>query len=289
MISIAGAEYALQVLPEVGGAIAALRFQGSDILRPAPSAADEPFETAAFPLVPFANRIARGAFRFGGTQVRLEPNAPGQAHALHGHGWRVPWRVESAQAGRLAMTFEHPAGEWPWHYVAHQLLSLDEQGLEVALSIENRSDRPMPVGFGWHPYFLRSPGLRLRTRVEGVWLTDEQCLPRRRAPAAQFGDWRRGERLPAGAGIDHCYCGWNGEARIEWPERMLCLTLTASEPLRWLHLYAPPGKRYFCVEPVSHMPDAVNRAEPAAVTGHRTLAPGARLAAAVRLRAAPLP
>ena len=26
-----------------------------------------------------------------------------------------------------------------------------------------------------------------------------------------------------------------------------------------LHLYMPPGEPYFCAEPVSHMPDALNR------------------------------
>ena len=288
MISISGADYSLDVLPEVGGAIAALRFRGVDILRPTPPATDEPFETAAFPLVPFANRIAGGAFRFSGAQVRLAPNAAGQAHPLHGHGWSKPWRVESARKARLAMIFEHPAGEWPWHYVARQILSLDEEGLEVALSVENRADRPMPAGLGWHPYFVRSARLRLRTRVDAVWLTDEECLPTHRAEGSHFGEWSRGGRLPPDTLIDHCYSGWSAAAEIEWPEQMLCLRLTATEPFGWLHLYAPPRQGFFCIEPVSHMPDALNRAEPAVVTGLRTLAPGECLAGKVRLRAEPL-
>lgn len=288
MISISREDYTLDVLPELGGAVSALRWRGIDLLRPAPARVSEPLETSAFPLVPFVNRIAHGTFRFGDTRVSLKPNAPGQAHPLHGQGWRNPWQVESAHADSVAMTFEHRAGEWPWHYLARQALSLDGQGLEVALSVENRSERSMPAGLGWHPYLCRSPRLRLRAQVGGVWLTDEQCLPTRRAQGSYFGDWSRGGRLPRDTLIDHCYDGWNETAEIERPEQMLCLRLTATGPLRWLHLYAPPGEAFFCAEPVSHMPDALNRAEPAAVTGVRTLAPGESLTARVRLVALPL-
>lgn len=287
MISISRGDYSLDALPELGGALSALRFRGIDILRAtAPQAAD-PLETAAFPLMPFANRIAHGTFEIDGATVRLKKNAPGQAHPLHGEGWRRPWRVEARQPERMALSLEHRAGEWPWHYAARQEFSLDEAGLEVVLSVENRSERPMPVGLGWHPYFCLSPRLRLRAHVEGVWLTDEECLPTQHAKGGHFGDWSRGGRLP-NALIDHCYSGWNGTAEIEWPEEMLCLRLGASQPLRWLHLYAPPGEDFFCIEPVSHMPDALNRPEPREVTGRKTLAPGETLAARVRLTAVPL-
>lgn len=287
MISISSGDYSLDVLPELGGAVGALRFRSVDILRPGSPQATDPLEAAAFPLIPFANRIAHGAFEFDGTAVRLKKTAPGQPHALHGQGWRQPWGVQEGQSDRIALSFEHRAGEWPWHYAARQEISLDGEGLEVLLSVENRSERPMPIGLGWHPYFRRSHRLRLRAHVEGVWLTDEECLPTQRIEGAHFGDWSRGGRLP-NALIDHCHAGWNGTAEIEWPEEMLCLRLSASQPLRWLHLYAPPAEDFFCIEPVSHMPDALNRPEPREATGNRTLACGETLAARVRLTAVPL-
>ena len=133
--------------------------------------------------------------------MRLAPNAPGQRHPLHGQAWRAPWRVERAEASRVAQVFQHAAGEWPWTYAARQSLALDEEGLEVRLSLENRSDQPMPAGLGWHPYFRRSPGMRLRAGVGQVWLADADCLPRRLAPGTTFGNRSRGEILPA----DRCF------------------------------------------------------------------------------------
>jgi aldose 1-epimerase len=282
-ISLSDGELTLELLPDLGAAVASLRHQGRDVLRPTPPGASDPFETAAFALVPFANRIAGGRFHVDGREVRLERNAPGQAHPLHGHAWRRAWRVESVAPSSAVLSFEHPADSWPWHYAATQTLMLRAQRLEVLLTLENRDATPMPAGLGWHPYFHKGAGALLKAQLEGVWLTDEELLPVRLAPGTQFGRWDRGDALARPQLIDHCHTGWAGVAEILLPEERLCLALTASDALRWLHIYSPPGQDFFCVEPVSQMPDAVNRSAPASITGNRLLAPGERFEARVTL------
>jgi aldose 1-epimerase len=282
-LSLAEGDLRLELLPELGAAVATLKYQGRDVLRPTPADADDPFQTAAFALVPFANRIADGRFKVGEREVRIPRNAPGQAHPLHGHAWRKPWRVESKAPGRAVLFFEHPADSWPWHYTATQTLTLRGDSLEVALSLENRDSTPMPAGLGWHPYFHKGPGAQLKAHVEGVWLTDEEFLPVRLAHGTRFGQWARGDELAREELIDHCHTGWPGVAEILLPEERLRLALTAGRALRWLHIYSPPGKDFFCVEPVSHMPNAVNRSAPPAITGHKLLAPAERMDVRVTL------
>lgn len=286
LIALTYGDYALEVLPALGASLAGLSFQDVPLLRRAPPGADEPFTSAAFALVPYANRIAHGHFRCGAFEVHLARNAPGQAHPLHGEGWRAPWRVECLEAQQVTLVFEHEPGQWPWRYVAHQRLSLDAGGLEVALSLQNLSAQPMPAGLGWHPYFRRSPRMRLRAALAQLWLTDDQCLPRCLAPGNSFGDWSQGLMLPADRLIDHCYTGWQGLAELEWPEESLCVRLRGAAPLRWLHLYLPSGEAFVCLEPVSHMPDALNRPEPPEHTGLCLLEPDATLSATIRLSAA---
>jgi aldose 1-epimerase len=282
-LALADGDLKLELLPGLGAAVATLRYQGRDVLRPTPAGADDPFETAAFALVPYTNRIADGRFRVGEREVRIERNAPGQAHPLHGHAWRKPWRVDSAAREQALLSFEHAADSWPWHYRATQSLTLRGDSLEVALSLENRDSTPMPAGLGWHPYFHKGPGAQLKAHLEGVWLTDEECLPVRLAHGTRFGQWGRGDAVARPELIDHCHTGWPGVAEIVLPEEGLVLALTASRALRWLHLYSPPGKDFFCVEPVSHMPNAVNRSAPPALTGQKLLAPGERFDARVTL------
>ncbi len=282
-ISLADGELTLELLPRVGAAVATLRYQGREVLRPAPPGTTDPFETAAFVLVPFANRIEHGRFRVGEREVAIERNAPGQAHPLHGHGWRRPWRVDSLDRGRAALSFEHAPDSWPWRYAAAQTLTLRADSLEVAVSVENRDSTPMPAGLGWHPYFHKGPGATLKAHLEGVWLTDGEMLPVRLAHGSRFGQWSRGDEVARPELLDHCHTGWPGVAEILLPQERLGLALTASRALRWLHLYSPPGKDFFCVEPVSQMPNAVNRSAPPAVTGQKLLAPGERLDARVTL------
>ena len=283
MITLADGDLRLELLHDLGAAVATLRYQGRDVLRPTPAGAEDPFDTAAFALVPFANRIADGHFRTEDREVRIPRNAPGQEHPLHGHAWRKPWRVESLEREHVVLSFEHPADSWPWHYTASQILTLRGDSLEVTLSVENRDTTPMPVGLGWHPYFHKGRGAQLKAHVEGVWLTDEEFLPVRLAHGTRFGQWDRGDELARAELIDHCHTGWPGVAEILLPEERLRLALTASRGLRWLHIYSPPDQDFFCVEPVSQMPNAVNRSAPAAMTGHHLLAPAARFDARVTL------
>lgn len=62
------------------------------------------------------------------------------------------------------------------------------------------------------------------------------------------------------------------------------LTLRADDPLDHCILHAPGGAGYFCLEPVSHVADAINlSAQGWDGTGLRVLAPGAALHLRMRL------
>ena len=285
MIRLSRGGFALDLLPEIGGGIARLTLDGVDVLRPAPAGAASPLDLASFPLVPFANRIAYGRFEFGGQEVRLAPNMGAHPHALHGQGWLAPWRVEACEAARTVLVFDHAGGEWPWAYRARQDIALTEAGLSLGLSVTNLSDAPMPAGLGFHPYFPGRAEARLTAALDGVWDVDADCLATGWQAGLSFGDWRAGAAVAQLGLIDHCHTGWDGRARIDLPQQGLVLRLNASRELSWLHLYSPPGEEFFCVEPVSHRPDALNASNPAK-EGVRTLAPGAALAAQMRLNVA---
>ena len=83
--------------------------------------------------------------------------------------------------------------------------------------------------------------------------------------------------------VDNSYTGWSGPARIDQPDSGLVITLEASPECTVLHVYDPLGETFFCAEPVSAMPNAFNRPEPASVTGARVLAPGESFAIEMRI------
>jgi aldose 1-epimerase len=247
-----GAEASL--LPLLGGAIGGFTIDGRAILRPTSRDAIDPLETACFPLIPYANRIAGGCFTFAEQLHVLPPNHPVSPHPLHGLGWLRPWTIMEQTRDTASLTCSHAADEhWPWDWTAVQRFALSDRALQITLQLTNTSHKPLPAGLGLHPYFMRKPGDVLRFAADGVWDNDGTMIPIDPMPAEMLGDFKTGV-VPAGERlIDNTYFGWSGVAN--WGET---ITLKA-RGAGFLHVFAPPGEDFVCLEPTSQMPDALNQ------------------------------
>jgi len=253
LIQLRSGGSAATLLPDLGGAIGSFAVGDVPILRPTPANAASPLDAACFPLVPYANRIADGRFTFAGEDYALPRNVASFKHPIHGLGWIMPWMVKAQEANRAVLACMHSADEhWPWDWFATQAFVLEDGALQVTLEVTNQSDRAMPCGLGHHPYLVRNPRAEVTFIAEGVWLSDARMVPVETAPADTFGDFGAGA-MPNPVNLtDNCWFGWQGEARLG------TVSVTSSEA-RFLHLYAPPGENFLCLEPTTAMPDAFGR------------------------------
>lgn len=258
-----------------GGAVREFAVRGRRILRSTPeSTGAVPLEQACFPMVPYCNRIAQGRFVYAGHRVHLPPNTPGETHPLHGQGWRRAWTVIDSGASSATLRFEGGGDDWPWRYRAEQHFEIDAGGLSIELSADNLSSEAMPLMLGLHPYFTDAQHARLQAQLPRVWRTDGAALPVEDAatPAAwRFDTARSISSLP----LDHCFAGWDGEAVISWPG---CTLRLHAEHCEYLHVYAPAGRDFFCIEPQTAAAGALVRGGDEV----SAIAPGGR--AALRLR-----
>src|SRR4029453_1336329 len=98
IVKIAAGRLRLELSPSVGGSISAFEWiDGTSvqaILRKCHSRNENVLDASSFPLVPYVNRVRGGHFTFGGRDVRLRPNMPGDPSPLHGQGWLNPWQVD---------------------------------------------------------------------------------------------------------------------------------------------------------------------------------------------------
>ena len=279
-IAIAAHGWSVGIDRAIGGAITHARRGGRDVLRPAPPGAIGPLDTACFALVPYANRIAGGRFAFAGREHRLPRNFGDHPHSLHGTGWRAAWRVADRDAAALTLRHDHaPDAHWPWHFLAEQCVAIDVDGLTITLRLTNTDTTAMPAGVGLHPYFPAHADARLTLHAAGVWLADATQLPTERVAADRFGDWAAGAQVARDTLVDNAWDGWDGRATIADATGTTTIA-TSGAPVA--HLFIPPGAGFLCVEPVSHLPDAVNRG------GMPVLTPGetARLAMTIAYAAA---
>lgn len=283
MIVLAAGDWRAEIDPALGGSILSLAFRDRPILRPTPTGANDPLEAACFPLVPYANRIDHGRFRFEGRDFDVGATPGFEPHALHGLGWLRPWSVERAEANVAVLTFDAAAApDWPWAFEAEQRFALSEQGLRVDLTLTNRDARPAPAGVGLHPYFHRPADARLTMAAPQVWLSDDTLIPRELAKAEALFDWSESPLVADAPFVDNAYEGWAGEARLASSEGVV--TLSAPGVSR-AHVYAPQGADFVCVEPVSHRPDALN-APADETSGLAALQPGETLSLSMTIGAA---
>ena len=256
----------LALRPDLGGAIAGLWRDDVAVLR-----STEPADLASarlsggYPLVPYSNRLGYRRFRWQGHEYTTQPNFDDNPHSVHGVAWQRPWEVLRSSAQEAELAYRHEAdAHWPFAFEARQRFLLGAEALQVQMRVTNHAPQPQPVGLGWHPYFARRTRSRLHIDLSDRWDNDASGLPVRRV--AQPGI----DADVAHLAFDNCFEGWRGVARIR--DEKLSLRLTSSLP--YLVVYTPETKPYFCVEPVSHVSNAIHMADPAAC-GLRTLAPDA--------------
>lgn len=280
MLALGGGE--LVIDPDHGGAVVGWRRGAEVILRPAAPAlvvGGDVHAAACFPLVPYANRIAFG--RFG--EHRLTPNFGTHAHTLHGIGWQRRWRVAAVSAQAATLVLRHdPAGDgdWPYAFDAELTYWLDQSGLTVTLAQTNRATTPAPAGLGHHPYFPRRPGARLSFAATGASRNDATALPLTHEPLPAEWDHRAGRDVGS-VTLDNCFTGWDGTARLEWDGGGVLMT---TDPVfANVQVYVPRGGDHWCVEPVTHVPDALNRPGLPAGQAMELIAPGETLRGTIRL------
>ncbi len=273
-VELRAGDLRLALRPDLGGSIAGLWLGDLAVMR-STEAADLATARASgcFPLAPYSNRLGYRRFRWQGQDHTTAPNFDDSPHSVHGTAWHAPWQVASHSATEAELLRVHsPDAGWPFAFELHQRFVLTDSALEVHMAITNTAPAAQPVGLGWHPYFPKRPHSRLHIELTDRWESDASGLPTRRVPQPGIdGDVSH-------LGFDHCFEGWRGAARLR--DAKLSMRLTASLP--YLVVYTPDAKPYYCVEPVSHVSNAIHMADPTA-HGLRTLQPGATFDAWMKL------
>lgn len=264
----------LALRPDLGGCIAGLWHRDVPVLRSGdPAALTASRASASYPLVPYSNRLGYRRFRWKGQDHTTLPNFGDHPHSVHGVGWRRPWEIVSSSALEVVLRYRHtPDGEWPFAFEASQYFTLTPQAMHIEMVYVNLGEEVQPVGLGWHPYFPKRARSRLHIECTERWDSDPAQLPVRHV--AQPGIDSDVSHLD----FDNCFDGWRGAARIR--DERFSLQLTSS--LERLVVYTPPTKDYFCVEPVSHVSNAIHMAEPL-THGLRSVGPGETTSAWMQL------
>jgi aldose 1-epimerase len=233
------------------------------LLRPTPAIPlQAATATACFPLLPFGNRVRGNQFSYDGRDYALAANTDWDKHYLHGEGWLADWRVEEAAADRVALAFKHEeAGGTPYVYEGRQTIRLADRRLILELSVTNRGRAALPFGLGWHPFIPMTPQMTLSATATSYWGEDRDWLPTEMFALPPELDFNTPKQPPQ-RWVNNGFEGWNGRARIVWPERRASLSITASDIFQRYFVFVSDTafdplyrQDFFCFEPMSHSAD----------------------------------
>ncbi len=173
-------------------------------------------------------------------------------------------------------TTEDLLAAFPFPHALGQEISLDAGGLTVTTSLTPAGDDAVPIAFGYHPY-LRLPGLdREGWRVElpamRRLLLDERQVPSGKEEAFA------GLAGPLDRDYDDGFAGLPNGVRfaLEAGERRIEVTFLEGYP--YGQVFAPPGKDFVCIEPMTAPANALQSGD-----GLRLVEPGATFQAAFRI------
>jgi len=281
-VKLTGCDYEAVFLPELGMLGSSLKYRGLELLSlHGGAAAFRQGHTTGLPLLaPWANRLARQRFRALGAEVDVD-GSHADPNGLPIHGTMVGpfrWHVVRSSETQLVARYRYEARpEFPFAHELEIHARLGEDGLRVRTALRPTGRRRVPVSFGWHPYF------RL-TGTRGSWLLrlparrhlelDELGIPtgRQTREAAE-------EEPLARRTFDDLYA-LGRDRRLGLAGAGRRVEIRFGSGYAFAQVYAPPGKRFVALEPMTAATNAL-------VGGTcPVVRPGERFAASFTIRAA---
>jgi aldose 1-epimerase len=289
VVTLASGNLEADFLPNHGMLCMSLRDRKTEILRRVDDleAAASKGGTAAIPLLyPWANRLSSLGYRAAGIEVVLDRSSP-KLHfddndlPIHGVPWaQLTWEVVIAREDQLAARLDWRGADLLRVFPFPHRIELTATLRPSALTFETTliADRPMPISFGFHPY-IGIPNLR-----RSEW---HLVLPPMRRLVLD------GRGIPTGAeepfgGFNAALDDFDFDDAFALDDERAILSIAGSNRrisveiltgYRYAQVFAPKGKDFIALEPMTASIDALNTGR-----GLRLIGPGEIFRAGFRIR-----
>ncbi len=241
-------------------------------------------------LFPFPGRLRGKTFSFGGQSHEFTEYQDGRGNAIHGLVLERPWEVVEKSDRHVVGRFEPsrqkpPLAQWPADFRLTVSYTLQGNTLASEILIENTDTRPLPWGFGTHPYFrvplgkVGDPAGEDAARCvvtvpnSGYWELKDMLPTGRKLPADDKRGLAQGKTFRDTQLDDILTDLKTAQGRcvttIHDPKNRRTLTMRFDEIFTQCVVYNPGHRQAICIEPYTCVPGLA--AEPGAQQG-QTLA-----------------
>jgi aldose 1-epimerase len=252
------------------------------------------------PLVfPFAGRLNSYEQTFRGQSFTVRDAPVLEGKPLHGYVIDRQWRVVEQSDSRAVATFRASTDEpslleqWPADFQITVSYEVAGTALICEITIINPDTKPLPFGFGTHPYFRLPLGgrdaaaCRVTVPAAAYWELSELVPTGRKLPASGDYDLRN---APAYGDIsidavftDLAVTDGQVQTTIEDPNSGRRLIQRYDPDFRHCTVYCPPHREAIAIEPWTAIPNSLALSEQGVDTGLQVLVPGEMFATRVEI------
>jgi aldose 1-epimerase len=276
-------------LPGRGMLCASLQHRGEELLGRVEDIASfaSAGRTCGIPLLyPWANRLGSAHYTAAGREVSLD-SSPLISHddkglPMHGVPWsRLAWQVTGVGTAMLSARLDWTGAErltvFPFPHHVEMWVLLDAYCLRIETTLNADAASPVPVSFGFHPYF-RIPGapreawqlkLPAMTRLE----LDERNIPTGREELIGGLNAQLGEQS-----FDNGFLLDSAPASFSLAGQGRQITVEFLEGYPYAQVFAPTGRDFIALEPMTAPANALVSGR-----GLRVVKPGEEFRASFRI------
>ena len=260
------------LVPEYGATVLELVFNGKNILDHYQS--PEELKVGAWSknaiLFPFPNRLKNGQYEVAGKTYQFPINDTATQNALHGLGHQKPFSIKNIELGiaeaKITCTYQDDGGNeaYPFPFLCEVSFCLKKSNeFEVELFFENKSQQRIPVGLGWHPYFM------LAEKVDDCFLQMPDCqmieVDKFMIPTGTkyeydfFNEKKKIEKVVLDNGFKLKKESGRAEVMVEGAFGKLNYWQEVGNRLwNFVQIFTPPNRKSIAIEPMTCNIDAFN-------------------------------
>lgn len=250
--------------------VASLKWQGVELLRRVDDleAAAAKGSTAGIPLLyPWANRLDGLRFKAAGRDVVLDPKSPllhfdSNGLPIHGVPWaQLPWQVVKSTSSSLTASLDWSGdllSVFPFPHKAEMDIELAD-GLSLTVRVLANSD-PVPVSFGFHPYFGLSDVTRADWRLH-LPSMQKLVLDPRGIPMGARTDFAARDDALGMTIYDDGFALAGNPARLALSGGGRMIAVEFLEGFPFAQVYAPKGQDLVALEPMTAPTNALASGE----------------------------
>ena len=248
------------ILPSYGMLVASLKWQGTELLRRIDDleGAAAKGSTAGIPLLyPWANRLDGLRYKAAGREVMLNPKSPllhfdGNGFPIHGVPWSLlPWQVLTSTSSSITAGLEW-SGDllsiFPFPHKVEMEIGLADI-LTIAITVIADAE-PVPVSFGFHPYFGLSDVARADWRLQ-LPAMQKLTLDTRGIPTGARSDFAAKNDALGDTVYDDGFALERNPERLALSGGGRTVAVEFLQGFPFAQVYAPKGQDFVALEPMT--------------------------------------